>query len=110
MFDCKAFDGEALVHFLPTTMTSNFREYSEDVFLPFLKRELRGDTRRTDVVWNQYLKNGFKASTREKRRSVIHLKVSAQTILPSKWKGFLLDTSNKVELFAYLNEEVYRRD
>ena len=105
-FDCKVFDGGALIHTLPTNAVSTFREYAERVFLPMIERELQHSTDRVDIVWDRYLPNSIKASTRVKRGCGIRLKVGPQTMLPSKWKDFLLDSSNKSELFAYLTETV----
>ena len=48
----------------------------------------------------------MKESTREKRDEGQRRKVASETKLPSKWKMFLQDTTNKEELFSLLTEKV----
>ena len=85
---------------------STFNSYAENVFLPMIDRELLRSTDRVDIVWDRYLPNSIKSSTRIKRGSVTLLKVGPQTKMPSKWKHFLFDLSNQSELFTYLTEAV----
>lgn len=104
--DCKIFDGAVLVHTLSAATTTTFDDYAHDVFLPFLLRELQHVNSRIDVVWDRYLPHSIKASTRARRGSGVRLKVSPQTKIPSKWNDFLLDVSNKDELFSFLTQKV----
>ena len=48
----------------------------------------------------------MKESAREKRDEGQRRKVTSETKLPSKWKMFLQDTTNKEELFSLLTEKV----
>ena len=59
-----------------------------------------------DVVWDRYLPNSIKESTREKRGKGIRRKVSGNTKLPGKWAEFLRDSTNKQELFEFLSSKV----
>lgn len=109
-FDCTIFDGAVLVHTLPPTGASTFKDYAEKIFIPFLQREIQHGTSRIDVIWDKYISHSLKESTREKRGSGVRVKVSPQTKIPVKWKDFLCDSRNKEELFAYLTQMVEHHD
>ena len=104
-FDCKVFDGAALVHIIKPTTVATFEEYGKEAFLAFIQRELT-KVKRVDVVWDQYLDSSIKGSAREKRGSGARRKVNPQTKIPSKWLDFLRVAENKVKLFAFLNDVV----
>jgi hypothetical protein len=73
------------------------------VFIPYLDNQLKGATR-LDVVWDTYISDSLKESTREKRGKGLRRKVESQTKLPGKWMDFLRDPTNKKELFAFLTD------
>ena len=79
--------------------------YAEQVFIPYLIDQLRNSTR-IDVVWDTYIADSLKESTREKRGKGLRRKVSSQTKLPGNWMDFLPDSTNKKELFAFLTSKV----
>lgn len=110
IFDCKIFDGAVLAHTLSAATATTFGDYAQSIFLPFLLRELQYVRDRIDVVWDQYLPSSIKASTRERRGSGVRLKVNPHTKIPSKWNDFLLDSSNKDELFSFLTQKVTDAD
>ena len=60
---------------LPTTVVSTFNEYADQVFIPYLEKQLQ-ESRRLDVAWDIYIPDSLKESTR---------KVSGQTKLPGNW-------------------------
>ena len=74
-------------------------------FLPHVQNQLK-DTLRLDVVWDTYIPDSLKESTREKRGDGARRIVSAQTKLPRNWMDFLRDSMNKKELFAFLSSKV----
>lgn len=92
--DCKIFDGGALIHMLTPKAIRTFSEYSDKIFLPFLKHELE-KVERVDVVWDRYLKNSIKNSTRAKRGNSIRVKVGPRARIPSKWNDFLRDPKKR---------------
>lgn len=104
-FDCKILDGAVIVHSLPITDATTFDQYAERVFIPHIVRQL-GESKRVDIVWDDYRPDSLKESTREKRGKGVRRKVSGQTKLPSKWFEFLRDPLNKSELFAFLTSKV----
>ena len=58
--------------------------------------------KRLDIIWDKYLPDSLKSSTREKRGRGIRLQVLPSTLMPSNFKKFLLVADNKVRLFAFL--------
>ena len=90
---------------LLTFRVSTFDKYADEVFIPYLEKQLQ-DTRRLDIVWDTYIPDSLKESTREKRGQGIRRKVSSQTKLPGNWLDFLRDPLNKEELFTFLTKKI----
>ena len=99
------FDGAALVNMLKPGASKTFANYSDEVFLTYVKGQLRS-VQRIDVVWDMYLPNSLKATTREKRGSGVRRRVKPDTIIPGNWTEFLRNDDNKDELFNFLAEEL----
>ncbi len=104
-FECKIFDGAAVVHFLPTSSVNTFAEYADKIFVPFLQQQLK-QSRRLDLVWDRYIDNSIKQAAREQRGHGTRTKVSAQTKMPKKWSDFLRVSQNKQELFSFLTKAI----
>lgn len=102
-FDCSILDGAVVVHCLPLTGSITFDDYAHKVFLPHLSNKR---SKRVDVVWDTYISNSLKESTREKRGKGVRRKVAGGTKLPSNWASFLRDPLNKQELFNFLSLKV----
>ena len=105
MFDCMVLDGPVIIHSLPTSGVTTFNEYADKVFMPYLMKQL-GNTTRLDIVWDTYIVDSLKESTRTKRGKGVRRKVSGSTKLPGNWKDFLRDSKNKEELFTFLTVKV----
>ena len=58
--------------------------------------------KRLDIIWDRYLPDSLKSSTREKRGRGIRVQVLPSILMPSNFKKFLLVADNKVRLFAFL--------
>ena len=104
-YDCIVFDDAVIVHCLPTKAVGTFNEYAEKVFIPYISKHLQHFTR-VDIVWDLYIPDSLKESTREKRGKGVRRKVSGPTKLPGNWIDFLHDPSNKKELFNFLTHKV----
>ena len=64
VFDVKILDVAAIVHLLPNGVRT-FDDYSSDIFIPYVKKQLNA-SKRVDVVWDTYVACSIKESTREK--------------------------------------------
>ncbi|KAJ7331188.1 hypothetical protein OS493_020892 [Desmophyllum pertusum] len=76
-FDCRICDCAVIVHCHPVTGAITFDDYAKNVFIPHIRSQ---GSRRVDVVWDTYVPDSLKESTREKRgkgvrRKFHHLKV-----------------------------------
>ena len=105
LFDAMTIDGAALVNLLPTASINTFDKYADSVFLPYLTKQLEKCSR-LDMVWDTYIADSIKASTREKRGQGIRRRVAGKNFVPTNWKGFLCDEKNKEELFAFLSIKI----
>ena len=81
------------------------QEYSQGVFIPRVKGLLK-NAQRIDVVWDTYIPDSLKATTRSKRgkgyAGVRYLTQKSQ----ASWLAFLRIDENKQELFDYLTEKL----
>ena len=68
-------DGAAVVHFNPPESSKTFGEYGENVIAKYVKRWLI-NVSIVDLVWDSYIENSLKSSTREKRGSGARNRVS----------------------------------
>ena len=61
---------------------------------------------RLDVVWDTYIPDSLKESTREKKGKGVRRRVSGETKLLGNWMDFLSDPINKKEVFAFLTSRI----
>ena len=80
-----------------------FSGYTEQSFLPYVKTQLC-HVKRVDIVWDEYVENRLKATTRSDRGAGVQRRVAANNQLPRNWKEFLRVNENKRELFKFLAE------
>ncbi|KAG5888186.1 hypothetical protein JTB14_016402 [Gonioctena quinquepunctata] len=104
-YDSKFLDGSVIVNCLPTTSVDTFNQYADKIFLPYLYKQLE-NSQRLDVVWDTYISDSLKESTREKRGEGIRRKVSGNTELPRNWMDFLRDSMNKTESLNFLTFKI----
>ena len=103
--EAKMLDGAAIVQMLAPKLATTFEDYVDNVFLPYILKQLE-NTERVDVVFDRYVPDSLKTSTREKRGSGVRRKVSPSTRIPGNWQGFLRVDENKTELFKYIADRV----
>ncbi|KAG1688828.1 Hepatic leukemia factor [Nymphon striatum] len=103
LFEVKVLDSAAVVHMLSVNAVGTFIEYANSVFLPHVVKQLE-NCQRIDVVWDTYLPNSIKESTREKRGKGVRRKVLGKNKIPGNWNAFLCDPTNKQELFSFLSD------
>ena len=101
-FDAKLMDGPAIVHLLSCKQASTFADYSKNVFIAWIEKELQ-NSKRIDIIWDVYKADSLKDCTRQKRGKGIRRKVSAHAKVPGNFQDFLRDVTNKKELFDFLS-------
>ena len=98
-------DGAALVNMLKPGTSRTFNEYAATVFLPYICRQLE-TVQRIDVVWDIYIKDSLKGTTREKRGKGLRRRVEGRNTIPKNWQMFLRVDENKTELFEFLAQHI----
>ena len=100
--DATVIDGAAVVNMIkPGTKT--FSGYAEQSFLPYVKTQLR-HVKCVDIVWDEYVDNSFKATTRSYYGAGVRRRVAANNQLPRNWKEFLRVDKNRHKRFKFLAE------
>ena len=94
-------DGAALVNMIKPGAQKTFNQYATESFLPYVKMQL-SQSQRVDVVWDEYIENSLKQTTRCDRGTGVRRRVEANSQLPRSWKDFLRVDDNKRELFKFL--------
>jgi len=105
--DAIILDGAAVVHMLHPGMARTFQDYADTVFDSYILSQLQ-NANGVDIVWDVYMEDSLKATTREKRGKGIQRRVASATFLPSKWKDFLHLEENKTELFRFLSHQAIK--
>jgi len=83
-----------------------FQDYAQQIFIPYLLSQLES-VDRVDIVWDRYLQESLKQSTREHRMNSgtsQRQRVLENAPIPPNWESFLRIEQNKDELFRYLAE------
>ncbi|KAK3703666.1 hypothetical protein QZH41_002431 [Actinostola sp. cb2023] len=107
--DVTIIDGAVLVHMIKPGTEKTFSEYASQSFLPYIQAQSR-HVDRLDVVWDEYVENSLKATTRGNRGAGVRRRVAGTNRLPSNWKEFLRVDENKRELFKFLAECISNLD
>ena len=103
--DMKVLDGAAVVNMLPPKLCKTFDDYAKTVFLPYILAQVQ-NVKRLDIVWDRYIDNSLKQSTRENRGEGVRKRVTANATTPGNWQSFLRSDANKSELFTFLAEHL----
>jgi len=98
---CVVLDGAAIVQTLKPAASKTFEEYAQQIFIPYMSTKLQ-TVSRLDLVWDTYLADSLKGSTRAKRGQGVRRRVVAAAAIPGNWQNFLRVDSNKTELFRFL--------
>ena len=97
--DMNVIDGPVLVNMLPPEKAKTFDK--TDVFLSYIVNQA-STVRRLDIVWDRYLPDSLKHSTREARGQGDPRRVLQNCTIPGNWSSFLCNENNKTELFTFL--------
>ena len=101
-------DVKILVNMLPPMECKTFADYTNKIFIPYLQNQLKS-IQRLDIVWDRYIPNSLKNSTRENLGQSVRRKVTADGVLPKNWNSFLRCNDNKKELFPFLSKAVIKQ-
>ena len=94
------------VQMLKPQFCKNSMEYTEKIFLPYIK-QLIENVQKLDLVWDEYIPNNLKASTRQKRGTGARRRV-LPSMVPRNWQEFFRLDDTKKELFLFLSEQVMK--
>ena len=103
--DAMIIDGSVVVNMIKPGTEKTFAEYSGQCFLPYIKSQL-SHAKCLDVVWDEYIANSLKATTRSKRGQAARRRIQANSQIPRNWQQFLRNDENKRELFQFLAQRV----
>ena len=81
-----------------------FSEYAHSVFIPHIMATYRGDLSRVDLVWDQYIPNSLKQTTRSRRGRGVRRRVVSEGKIIGNWHSFLHVDGNKTDLFVSLSD------
>ena len=105
--DAPILDGAATVQMLKHVAAKIFQEYVNIVFAPYISTQLE-KFHRLDLVWDVYLPDSLKGTTRQKRGKGLRKRMAPSTVMPKNWKDFLRVDQNKTELFGFRSREAIR--
>ena len=75
-YHVEVLDGAAIVHLFPTTNATTFEDYANTNFIPHMNQNICA-CKRVDVVWDTYICNSIKESTKKKRGNGIQRKMES---------------------------------
>jgi len=83
--DVKLIDGANMVHALKSDGSfKTFHDYAENKVIPFIKRHLI-TARRVDVIWDQYLSDSLKTTTKESRGAGVRQRLLSDGKFPKNY-------------------------
>ena len=103
--NCIVLNGAAIVQMLKLAASKTFKEYAQQIFIPYMSKKLQ-TVSCLDLVWDTYLADSLKGSTRAKWGQGMRRRVVAAAPIPGNWQNFLQVDSNKTELFRFLSAAV----
>ena len=84
IIDAKLYDGAAKVQMLNPGTAKTFQGYADNVFSSYVASQLEA-AQRVDLVWDVYIADSLKSSTREKRGKGRRRHVASSTMIPKNW-------------------------
>ena len=103
--DVTLLDGSFVVQYLKPRDCKTFGEYALKVFIPHIEKSLQ-KSKRVDIVWDTYQEKSKKGKTREKRGTGQRRRIESLNVIPKDWHGFLRNSDNKTDLYAFLSNSV----
>ena len=72
----------------PSVEDKTFAEYTSNTFALYVSAQLQ-HVKCIDIVWDEYVEERLKATTRHKRGQGVRQRVAPGNKLPRNWKEFL---------------------
>ena len=69
---------------LKPAASKTFEEYVQQIFIPYMSTKLQ-TVSRLDLVWDTYVADSLKGSTRAKRGQGVRRRVVAAAAIPENW-------------------------
>ena len=79
--DAIILDSAVVVYMLHSSAAKTFQKYADFVFGPYISNQI-DKTSRIDVVWDVYLPDSLKGTTRQKRAKGVRRRVSPSNAIP----------------------------
>ena len=102
----------AIIHMVPPTRASTFKEYNKLHVIPHTKRISPPAVTRLDAIYGRYRRDypgyikGQAHQHRGKSRVRTEIGNTGEAPIPKQdWKNFLTNTDNKEELSAFISKE-----
>ena len=105
-------DGAVIVHMLKLGGAETFKQYADQVFLPYILGQLQHASW-LDLVWDSYKAGSLKATARAKCGKGVCRCIAGSVPIPGNWQDFLRVDLNKKELLCFLSKalvESFRLD
>ena len=102
--DAIIIDGAMVVNMIrPGSTARSFAEYANESFVSYIFAQL-SHAKWLDVVWDEYIADSLKATTRSSHAQGTIIRVRATSQVPHNRQQFLRNDENKRELFHFLGQ------
>ena len=104
-------DASAVVHMIRPTKATDFQQYVDHHFIPYIASVISESTSPVDIIGDTYPDHNIKAQTQSRRGTPGEKTVVAPfTPIPHDWKKFLGFAENKIELFRYISKAIAKAE
>ena len=91
------YDEVDIVQVLQPTVSQNFREYAQEIFISYILQP----SSRLDLVWDTHRADSLKANAREKCAKGVRECAVSVGAKPRNWPNFLQVDSNEIQMFKF---------
>ena len=87
-------DVAVVVNALRPGTSRTFHDYGNDAFLPYVRRQIE-EVKTIDIVWDVYIENSLKKTTRCRRGKGVRRRVPDSSKIPGDWQSIFRLEDNK---------------
>ena len=95
-------DGAVIIQILKSATAKTFKEYVQQVFVPYILSKLQ-QAMRLDLVWDCYNPDSLEDTARAKHRTGVRRQMVGDARIPGNWASILRVDENTTELFSFLS-------